>query len=77
MIYLYIYLTICTIWSLYAVYKTRSFGTLGKLVSNQIQSFIINFLLCPYCIYYAVKYKKFNKSSCNLEDYEKSKIKKE
>jgi len=53
------YFILCFIWALYAVYKTRQFGYLGKLISNQLQSFLTNFILFPYCLYYAIKTKKF------------------
>ena len=58
MIYLIIYLVLSFIWSIYSVYRTRQMGYLGKLISNQIQVFILNFVLFPYCLYYAIKHKK-------------------
>lgn len=54
-----VYLTIALIWSLYAVYKTRQRGYMGKDMKNQILTFLINFFLFPFCLFYAIKNKKF------------------
>jgi len=58
MIYLIIYLALSLIWACYSVYKVRQYGSLGKILSNQIQGFILNFLFFPYCLYYAIRHKK-------------------
>ncbi len=53
------YIIIATIWAFYSVYKTSKMGNLGKLTSNQIKTFLINLILFPYCLFYAIMYKKF------------------
>ena len=53
------YIIIATAWASYATYKTSNMGNLGKLISNQIQTFLINLVLFPYCLFYAIRYKKF------------------
>jgi len=52
------YLTISILWTFYATYKTYKLGYLGKLISNQIKTFIINLILFPYCLFYAIKNNK-------------------
>lgn len=59
MIYLKIYLLLCTAWGIFAIYKVRQMGGyLGKLFLPQVQTFLTNFILMPYCVYYAIKHKK-------------------
>jgi len=58
MIYLIIYLVLAFFWGCYSIYRIRQFGILGKKLSNQIQTFLINFTIFPYCLYYAIRYKK-------------------
>lgn len=55
---LIIYSILALCWAIFAVYKTRQFGTLGKLFSNQLQSFFLNLIIFPYAFYYAIKHKK-------------------
>lgn len=53
-----IYSILAFIWSIFAVYKIRKFGRLGKLFVNQLTAMVINFIGFPYCLYYAIKHKK-------------------
>jgi len=53
------YIIIAIIWASYATYRTRKLGYLGKLISNQIKTFLINLILFPYCLFYAIKHKAF------------------
>lgn len=54
-----IYISTCLLWAIYATYRTFLMGELGKLPHNLIKTFSINLLLTPYCVYHAVRYKKF------------------
>lgn len=54
----YYYMLVAVIWACYATYKTSRMGGLGKLRSNLIKTFFVNFICCPYCVYYAIKHKK-------------------
>lgn len=57
-IFIIIYLILAICWAIFAVYKTRQFGHLGKLLSNQAQSFFLNLIIFPYAFYYAIKHKQ-------------------
>lgn len=55
---LIIYSILALCWAIFAVYKTRQFGQLGKLLSNQLESFFLNLIIFPYALYYSIKHKK-------------------
>lgn len=58
MIYIIIYIVLAIIWAIYCSYRTSQFGKLGKLKSNLLLSFVLNFIIFPYSLYYAIKHKK-------------------
>jgi len=55
----YVKKILATLWAIYATYKTIKMCYLGKFFINQIKTFVVNFLLFPYCLYYDIKFKKF------------------
>ena len=59
MIYIIIYLILAIIWAIYCSHRTYKMGRLGKKSYNIISTFILNLLLFPYSIYYAISNKKF------------------
>lgn len=59
MIYIIIYFYLAIIWGIYCSYRTSKMDNLGKLFSNQIKCFILNLIVFPFSIYYAIKNKKF------------------
>lgn len=56
---LIIYIILSIIWAIYATYKTSKMGILGKLTSNLIKTFVVNLILFPFCLTYALYYKNF------------------
>lgn len=58
LIILIIYVVLALSWGIFSVFKIREFGRLGKLLSNQISVFLLNFFLFPYCFIYAIIHKK-------------------
>ena len=59
MIYIIIYIVLAIIWAIYCSYRTSKFGKLGKLPSNLLLSFFMNFIIFPFSLGYAIWHKKF------------------
>lgn len=55
----YSYCIFAFAWAIFSVFQVRQMGLIGKLWINMIKTFIVNLLLFPYCLYYALKNEKF------------------
>lgn len=69
MIYLFIYLILCLIWSVYSVWIIIKFWKAD--LKHCIINFIMNFVIFPYSLFIAIKDKKFhwqgNLGNCKLK----------
>jgi len=58
MIYIIAYLILALLWAIYCSFRTSKMGRLGRNFINLFITFITNFLIFPYSVYYSIKNKK-------------------